>query len=462
MTARLRALFGGPGSLQRKLTANVVLALLAVVLMASAIMIYEFLEHLEERLDQALTREAKEVLIQVDPEMPDYGLDANSLRFRGPAGAYRYTVFGAQNTPIAGSEDTPAIRSALATAPLGQPVPVALPGERKGIGLCGITLGQRICVLATANAPFSDSTILSGFAHDIREQGKWVLLGAIIVLATALLTARWSLRPLRRTLTEARDISPNTPEKRLSTRHLPLEIRTLVESVNQAFDRLEHGYLAQRAFSANVAHEVRTPLAILHSSVERLEDSEVRENLKNDLKDLENIFEQLIDLARADALNPEAFEPVDLCEIAVQVSEAHALYAVKSGRTLAVTGAKGVCVPGHKGLIYIALDNLVRNALTHAPNGTEVEICIQDAPPGFRVLDRGPGIAKDERTALFQRFRRGKNAVDGGSGLGLAIVKSVADAHGAQVRIDGRPGGGSVFVLEFQLGGNNREKSRLA
>lgn len=455
MKAWLRALFGGAGSLQQKLTANILLALLAVIVMAWAVMIYEFLEHLEERLERDLAREAKEVLIQIDLDRSDYGLDTTGLRFRGPSGAYRYTLFSADGSPIAGSEDSPEIRKALSAAPLGHPVDIKVPGARKGIGLCGRNAGQRVCVLASANTPFADSTVLSGLKHELKEQVEWILIGSIIVLTTALMTARWSLRPLRRTMIEARDISPNAPENRLTTHNLPQEIKPLVESVNQAFGRLEKGYLAQRAFSSNVAHEVRTPLAILHSSVEQLKDSGLRKSLQKDLKDLENIFEQLIDLARADALGPEAFEPVDLCEIAVQVSSAHARAAIKSGRTLAVTGGKRIEVLGHKGLIFIALDNLVRNALAYSPVGSEIEINVQEAPAGFRVLDRGSGIPDEDKNALFERFRRGRDADDGGSGLGLAIVKSVADAHGANVRVEDRAGGGSVFVMEFQLHSNN-------
>ena len=191
-----------------------------------------------------------------------------------------------------------------------------------------------------------------------------------------------------------------------------------------------------------------TPLAVLRSSVDHIAEPELRNALKADLRRLETVFEQLIDLARADALVPASFEPVDLHALALQVSHDRALVAIRAGRTLAVTGTTGVSVRGHAGLLAIALDNLVRNALDFAPEGSEVEIEIAAAPPRIRVLDRGAGIPAGDREVLFERFRRGPGRHEG-AGIGLAIVKAVAEAHGATVRIEDRPGGGTAFVLAF-------------
>ncbi|MEL0438870.1 sensor histidine kinase [Phycobacter sp. K97] len=446
--AVLRAPFGTTGSLHRKLTVNIMLALLAAVMLAAAVMIYEFFEHLEESLDDALRREANEVLIQAEPDQPYLGFSPDALRFRGASGAYRYTVFDDQTRTVVGSEDSPSIRSALASLPLGSAQHVPLPGERRGMGLCGEISGQRICVLASAYAPLTDTTILGDMWHELEEQVQWVLLGSLLVLASALLTARLTLRPLSQIQNEAREVGPDTPDRRLSTEGLPSEITPLVEAVNRAFSRLEKGYRAQRAFSANVAHEVRTPLAVLRSRVELAEDPKLRAQLKRDLRRLEEIFEQLIDLARADALAPAAFEQTDLGKLALQVCCNRGPEAIKMGKSLAVTGAKTLPVKGHPGLLEIAIDNLVRNALAYAPTGSEVELHLDDAAATLDVKDRGPGIPSGEHAAMFDRFKRGKgSAKSEGSGLGLAIVKSVAEAHGAQIRVANRPGGGSIFSL---------------
>ena len=446
----MRTPFGAVGSLHRKLTVNIMLALLAAVMLAAAVMIYEFFEHLEENLDDALTREAKEVLIQAEPDQPYFGFSPDALRFRGASGAYRYTVFDDQMAAIAGSEDSPSIHGALASLPLGAARPVPLSGERRGMGLCGIISGQRVCVLASAYAPLTDTTILGDMWHELEEQVHWFLIGSFLVLTSALATARLTLRPLHQVLKEAREIGPDTPDHRLSTQGLPSEITPLVEAVNRAFSRLEKGYKAQRAFSANVAHEVRTPLAVLHSRLDLAEDPKLRAQLKRDLRRLEEIFEQLIDLARADALAPAAFEQTDLRKLAFQVCCNRAPEAIKAGKSLAVTGAESLPVKGHPGLLEIAIDNLVRNALAYAPKGSEVELHLNAATATLEVKDRGPGVPPEDRAALFERFKRGKgSAKTEGSGLGLAIVKSVTEAHGAQIRVSDRPGGGSVFSLQF-------------
>jgi signal transduction histidine kinase len=447
--AAARAPIGPAGSLQRKLTVNILLALFAVVAISATVLIYEFFEHLDESLDGSLAREAKEVLTQADPARPGYGLDPMSLRFRGAGGAYRYTLFGPDLQPVAGSEDSAAIRDKLGGLPLGTAEPVDLPGARRGMGLCGMSEGQRLCALASADAPRTDTNILKKIWYELEEQVHWVLLGSTLILASALLAARISLRPLGRVLREAQDIGPEAPKQRLTAKGLPSEIVPLVEAVNSAFGRLETGYRAQREFSANVAHEVRTPLAVLHSSVDTVQDDPLRRRLKQDLARIETIFEQLIDLARAEALEPASFGPVDLRALAAQVSSERASDAIRARRSLAVTGAQSVSVHGNAGLLSIALDNLVRNALAYAPPESEVEIRVQASPPGLKVLDRGPGIAPADQAALFQRFTRGGGTKGEGSGLGLAIVKSVAEAHGATVSVIGRAAGGSAFVLEF-------------
>ena len=123
--------------------------------------------------------------------------------------------------------------------------------------------------------------------------------------------------------------------------------------------------------------------------------------------------------------------------------------ALREGKRLAVTGVDGVHVEGHAGLLAIALGNLVRNAVNYADGPGEIEIEVCDDPPGWRVMDQGPGIPDAQKALLFQRFRRGGTGGRDGAGIGLAIVKSVAQAHGATVGVTGREGGGSVFSFRF-------------
>ena len=449
-----RDMFGAPSSLQRKLVVNIVVALSFCVTLATAILVYEFFEHLEETLDETLATEAREVLSQVDPKAAHSGLDVDALRFAGATGVFRYTVFDADLAILAGGENSAEIQAGLAALVPGRPQRIDLADDRVGVGLKGQSRGQEVYVLVSTHRPAAGVGGFEFILEEMMEQSLSVLLGVVAILGAAVLATRLSLRPLDTVLGQAEVVGPDTPDRRLSTAALPSEIVPLVEAVNEAFARLEQGYRSQRDFSSNVAHEMRTPLAVLRSSVDRIADAQLRAELATDVGKLEQMLEQMIDLARSDALTPTAFESVDLRKVAVDLAADLAPDAIRNGRLLAVSAATAVPARGHPGLLSVALGNLVRNALDYSPAGTEVEIEVLADPMGFRVLDRGPGVPDDQKQALFERFHRGAPARlhPQGAGIGLAIVKSVADAHGARVRIEDRPGGGSVFSFRFGRG----------
>jgi signal transduction histidine kinase len=120
----------------------------------------------------------------------------------------------------------------------------------------------------------------------------------------------------------------------------------------------------------------------------------------------------------------------------------HDVELVLSGQ--AMTGA----VTGNHAALVIALVNLLENALAHAPPQTLIELSLEP-PARLSVLDRGCGVAKEERTLIFDRFRRGRTEGSVGAGLGLAIVAGIAAAHHGSVGAMGRDGGGAAFVLEL-------------
>jgi signal transduction histidine kinase len=444
-------LFGDRPSLQRSLVFNIVLALVFLFALVIAILIRESYEHLRERTELRLFLEAVEIARQIDPASESLGLDSDGFRFRSEEGLYHYTVLDQTGQAIVGGEQSDAIAPVLPGLVAGQPQIFALSETRTGAILRTTRDQGEWFVLVSTHASGAGQNQIMIFLDELSENAYFVLAGLIAVLGAVFLTTRRTLRPLIIISQQAHDIGPKSTGARLSTQNLPSEIMPLVAAVNGAFDRLEKGYRAQRDFSSNVAHEVRTPLAVLRSSIELIEDAQVRDGLKQDVRRLDQLFEQLIDLSRAEALGPASFQPVDLHQIAVDVASDMASFAVQCGKSLAVTGADPCPAEGHAGLLSIALANLVRNALSYSPEGTEVEILVLDTNPGWQVLDRGPGVPEAQKSALFQRFHRGAATPQQtkGSGIGLAIVKSVADAHGATVTISERPGGGSIFTFEF-------------
>lgn len=445
----LASLFGEAGSLRRRLVVNILLAVGFCFTLAAVILTYEFYEHIAENREAALLQEAQEVASQIRPEAPHLGLDPSALRFR-EGGNYRYTVLDDGLRPLVGGEAVNLPVERLAATEDGAPVFFEASETRAGVALAVERDGRRFVVLASTVSRPSGESHLERLTHEVGEEIQWVIIGIATILFAAILATRQALAPLARVSGEAGAIGPGSTDRRLSTEQLPTEMVPLVNAVNEAFDRLHQGYLAQRDFSSNVAHEVRTPLAVLRSAIDRLEEGPTQRELRRDILRLEQMFEQIIDLSRAEALGLTAFAEVDLHEIALGVAQEIGVAAIREGKQLAVTGAKSARVTGHAGLLAIALSNLVRNAINHTDSPGEIEIEICDDPAGWRVLDRGPGIPDEQKSWLFQRFRRGTTGGRDGAGIGLAIVKSVAEAHGATVTVEDRKGGGSAFSLLFR------------
>jgi len=444
-------LFGERLSLRRTLVLNIILALLICVALATTILIKEFYEHLAENLEDALSQEAQEIMGQINPGVEGFGLNPDAVRFRGTKGTYRYTVFNHTGRPVLGNEASEDIKQQLLALKPNAPELVELPAGRIGVGLRGKAMTSDFYVLASTFPLVSEKTKFALLMHEIKEEVKWILLAFAAIISAAMLAARRALNPLKPILRQAQDIGPTDANKRLSTDALPSEIAPLIVAVNGAFDRLEKGYQAQRDFSSNVAHEIRTPLAVLRSSIEAIDDPDLKKTISEDVHRLDRMFEQMIDLSRADALGKSSHEDIDLYHLAVDQATDMGMDAIRAGKSLAVTGQLKSHTVGNKGLLSIALGNLIRNALIYSPKGTEVEIEVLTNPAGWKVMDRGAGVPDDLKSVLFDRFHRGAaiNQKNSGSGIGLAIVKSVADAHDAQVRIQDRLDGGSVFVFTF-------------
>lgn len=448
----LNSLFGQRRSLKRSLLLNIIAALSLCIILAGAVLISEFYDHLEENLEEAMVDEAIEIVGQIDLTAKQYGLNAGSLRFQGVEGNYRYTVYDETGSIAAGGEGSDAIWQQLSQIKLGDPQPIALLGDRLGIGLRTRIADRDVFVLVSAYPKGNNESQFDKLLHEIEEGIGWVILGVLMVLASALFATRRALSPLKGLSVQADQIGPGAANQRLTTDRLPTEIAPLIADVNKAFDRLEQGYKAQRDFASNVAHEIRTPIAVLRSSIDRIDDPALKQSLSQDAEHLDRIFGQLIDLSRADAALQSGFETVDLRSVAVEVATDLAPVALRSDLNLSVTGAEEVLVQGNAGFLAIALGNLVRNAVQYSPKNSEVEIELLSNPAGWRVSDQGPGVPDALKTSLFERFNRGSqaNTETKGAGIGLAIVESVAQSHGARVAIQDLDGGGSVFLFIFK------------
>jgi signal transduction histidine kinase len=275
-----------------------------------------------------------------------------------------------------------------------------------------------------------------------------VLLLIVLVMIGVYLTLHIGLRPLRRLSQMAGDIGPATLATRLPTEIAPRELAPLVEAFNGMLDRLEAGWRAQRDFSANAAHELRTPLAILRAQVESLLEPDERRAASEEFERLGRLVAQLLALAEADGGALGQASRFDLVALARDVASDMAGFVLSSGRTLGFDSApETFMIEGQADLVETALRNLLENAVRHTPSGVEIMVTL-DADGVVRVRDDGPGVPDAVKDRLFERFSRG-DPQGPGAGLGLSIVRQIMEHHGGTVRLASLSPG-ACFELDFR------------
>jgi signal transduction histidine kinase len=303
-----------------------------------------------------------------------------------------------------------------------------------------------VSVARAADADILVHSLLREFVLDI----GWVIpLLVIVTLVVGVLAIQSALRPIAEISQMAAAIAPGAMSIRLPEKDLPSEITPLVGAVNHALDRLEQGFDIQRQFTANAAHELRTPLAIITAALDTLDENVEITKIKADVARMNRLVDQLLRVARLDAVALDVSDRVDLNEVAADVVANMAPWSLAQNKSIAFHGDdNSVFVRGNRYAIGDAIRNLVENAVAHTAAGSEVTVRTS-ANGSVSISDRGPGIPPDQRNHMFERFWRGKGKGSSGAGLGLAIVAEIIRAHQGSITADDNPGGGMVFTLRF-------------
>jgi len=292
--------------------------------------------------------------------------------------------------------------------------------------------------------------LIDDIVADFYKNVGWITLPILLVLLIAdIAIFRRALRPLRQASEIAAGIGPARPGVRLPIEEIPREVRPLVSAVNQGLDRLEEGFRIQRDFTADAAHELRTPLSILRTRIDMLDDQTMRQALRQNVEGMAHIVSQLLDIAELDTIVIDPGEKADLQSVAAGVAEFVAPLALAQGKDIALSGStEPVWVKGNPEMLGRAIRNLAENAINHTTAGSTVEFVVE-GDGTVSVLDHGPGIGEGEHSLIFRRFWRRDRRKPGSTGLGLSIVQRIAELHAAVITVENRKPNGARFSLKF-------------
>lgn len=425
-------------SLQHRLLA-LVLGLVAAVWVATAVTTWLDVRHeLDELLDGHLAQAAALLVAQQSRELDDddHAVDAPALHRYAPKVVFQ--VF---------HEGRPVLRSAHAPA-----APLVDPSRPLRSGFADVSVdGTRWRVFAARGAE-RDVQVYVGEQWASRTAIVWAALRGtlwpmLLALPLLALAVWWAVRrglaPLRSLGTQIAAREPQALDP-VQLDAAPAEMRPMVDALNALFARIGGLLDAERRFTADAAHELRTPIAAIRAHAEvalgEADEAARRHALQSTLEGCDRaarLVEQLLTLARLEAQGAAAHADVDLAAVARRVVADAAPRALARRQSLDFEADDACTAAGDETLLSVLVRNLVDNALRYAPDRARIEVRVRrrDAQILLTVEDSGPGLGSAQRARLGERFFRPPGQQASGSGLGWSIVRRIAQAHGFDVEL---------------------------
>jgi signal transduction histidine kinase len=235
----------------------------------------------------------------------------------------------------------------------------------------------------------------------------------------------------------------------LSIDGLPREASNLVEAINVLLQISDDLRTQQKEFTANIAHELRTPLSVFLLQISRISPSAAVDQLRADVIEMSRTVDQLLQLAQAEQETKASFALQDLRDVAREACEEMAAFASARDRLLEFDQpSTPIMVSCNAEFVKVALRNVIKNGLKVTPSGSTISVGVTEDGV-IAISDHGPGIPEADRERVFQRFWKGERLGATGAGVGLALVRAIMDLHGGKVRIKEGNGGGCRVLLSF-------------
>lgn len=452
---------------------------LALALALFALSVYIFVVRtLQTNIDEALNSYGQQVSRAAAPHIQGQKLDVKGVRIppiarREPIAGYLLMNVQGQSKTVKHGAPAPTYKELRIALRSGhQHCGTLLPPTAAAVGSAKVA-PLRFCttILVRKGKPVGGVAVvesLAGVDKTLDRLRLALLLGIPFALLLAggggwILAGR-ALEPVDHITLMARSISATDLSQRINLNRQD-ELGRLAGTFDEMIRRLERAFAEQRQLTADVSHELRSPLTILEAqttlALRRSRTAEeyrqVLKSVQEEVERMSDMVNQLLLLARAEAgQEPVNLEPVHLADIAQTVIDGLHPLAQEKGVVLTLQLDPRAWVQGDATRLRQLLRNLVDNALNHTPAGGQVEVAVSRTRDHafVTVADTGEGIAPEDLPHIFQRFYRSDRARrrgTGNSGLGLAIVRWIVDAHGGEIEVHSTPSKGATFAVTLPL-----------
>ncbi|MEO5660166.1 MAG: ATP-binding protein, partial [Polaromonas sp.] len=289
----------------------------------------------------------------------------------------------------------------------------------------------------------------------------WPMLLALPLLALALWWAVYrGVQPIRQLGRALAERQPQALDP-VTLDHAPAEMAPLIASLNSLFERISLLLESERRFTADAAHELRTPIAAIRVQAQvamgEADDALRQHALQATLEGCDRatrLVEQLLSLSRLEAVNlnaAPAMAAVDLRALAQRVVAELAPKAIGKNQSLEFDAAEPCSIPGNQTLLAVLVRNLVDNAVRYSPPAARIRVAVQqqNGQVVLSVEDSGPGLDDAQRQRLGERFFRVTGSLESGSGLGWSIVRRIAAVQQLAIKVGSSPALGGLAVHVF-------------